>query len=229
MGQGNYVPKYVGDACPISIRGNMNSFDEAVKMAYAKWDKQVQALHDERSKYAIAMKQKDLGVYNIQVNSGMAVTSPCYPSNPPRCGQPVQKKAKKMYDCDFECETLTEAQQTKNHLIMRLNESSNEKESALHKAYGLRDDERPKTPREFLDRITQGKFVVSEDNMNKNIYYFEDAVRWRDPSVKKDEAGYKLAATKVQDAQSDAIDEIMVKTPEQGLDVLKAFKATAFN
>lgn len=245
MGQGNYVPKYVGDACPISIRGKMNSFDEAVKMAYAKWDKQVQALHDERSKYNIAMleyqHQRDLEetMKFVQIKTGQ-IQSPCYPSaymNPAptpcvaaKTAPAMKRKGKTMYDCDYDCGgELTETQQTKNHLISRLGEFANEKESVLRKAYGLQDDERPKTPREFLDRVTQGKFVISDENMNKNIYYFEDAVRWRDPSVKKDEAGFKLAATKVEDARTDSLDEIMVKTPEQGLDILKAFKATAFN
>lgn len=206
---------------------------DMITMAYAKWDKQVQALHDQRAekeKYVMAMNQykKDLEVQHINIGMGVS-TSPCYPSAPVKSA-PVQKRAKKMYDCDYDCGgELTETQQTKNHLINRLENVAGERSVELHKAYGLKDDDRPKTPREFLDRITGGKFVISEENMNKKIYYFEDAVRWRDPAVKRDEEGFELASKKLRDAQTDATDEIMVKTPEQGLEILKTFKTATFN
>lgn len=210
------------------------------EMAYANWDRKVQELqmqtYSENKKYAKAMDQykKDLeaSMQYLQVNSTGVSMSPCYPTPCVAAKTaPVKKKAKNMYDCDeYGCgEPLNEAQQTKNHLIGRLDSVSSEKTDGLSKAYGLRDDERPKTPREFLDRITNGKFVVAEDNMNKKIYYFEDAVRWRDPAIKRDEEGFALASKKLEDARTDATDEIMVKTPEQGLDVLKAFKAATFN
>lgn len=103
------------------------------------------------------------------------------------------------------------------------------KSGALQKDFGLVDDERPTTAKELIARITEGKFQVSEDKMERDSYSPIDYFRWRDPSVKEDKAGYDTAINTMKAAKTEVEDTIMVGTPSDALTALKAFEGKTFH
>jgi hypothetical protein len=115
------------------------------------------------------------------------------------------------------------------HLTERLSNAANAKVSAARRAFGLENDDRPRTPQSFIDRILAGKFVIPEDRKNHNTYDPTDHIIWRDPAIKKDEDGYAAAKTAIDAASDDVMDIIIVKGNEAGLEAVNAFKAKTFH
>lgn len=109
------------------------------------------------------------------------------------------------------------------------------KEEALRKTYGLDEDESPKTPKEYVKRIQDGKFVLTkcaeliEEDDYFDSYVINRYITWRDPAVKEDKAGFKTALALVEAARKDTARTITIGTPEEGLAALKAFEAQTFS
>lgn len=123
-----------------------------------------------------------------------------------------------------------------SYLASRLSSIFCEKSMALSKTYGLEDDDRPTTPKEFVQRIKDGKFTLTkraetmeEENDSFDYYCINDYLRWRDPATKEDKAGYKAALTLMEKAYADTRDTINIATPTEGLAALKAFEAQTFS
>lgn len=111
----------------------------------------------------------------------------------------------------------------------RLMQIYHNKSGALQRDFGLVDDERPTTAKELITRITEGKFKVSADKMEKDSYSPMDYFRWRDPSVKEDRAGFNTALVNMNEAKTEVQDTIMVGTPADALTALKAFESKTFH
>lgn len=140
-----------------------------------------------------------------------------------------EKKGSAMYDLDF-CEEDTMDMTKLTHLSARMSNTFHAKRDELRKTYGLVDDDTPATAKELIARITAGKYVVPEDRLNAVVYEPTRHFTWRDPSVKKDEEGFKVAIEKLQKARTAAEDIIVVMSDETTrLKALQDFESTTIN
>ena len=117
-----------------------------------------------------------------------------------------------------------------NHLADRLDSLRYDKTNELLVKYGMTDDDAPVTLEQFIKRIQDGKFKVPEDKLDKNWYYnLGNTFRWRDPSVKEDEEGYKKAYAILRKAFLETTDIINIKDADEGLKAVQEFEKRKFN
>jgi hypothetical protein len=109
----------------------------------------------------------------------------------------------------------------------RIYSISLEKDRDLRKAYGLDNDSPPVTFNELMDRLNAGKYVIAEDKKDKRSYDIGGLgyVRWRDPAVKEDQAGYEAALEKLSAARTAAEDAVTLGDAAAQLQALKDFEA----
>lgn len=123
--------------------------------------------------------------------------------------------------------------QARQRLTSRTYEAFCAHDRKLENEFHLTDDEAPKTPSEFLQRIKDGKFVLPTDEEFKKHYnYLRDPgalIKWRDPAVKADKDGYDAAHKKLIAARDDVFDAIMVKKPIDALKDVQAFRDATFH
>ncbi len=126
--------------------------------------------------------------------------------------------------------------EAREHLRERLHVTFHAKDRELSKKFGLMDEAAPRTTKDMVARIKEGKFTLSkyaedqEDDEGcdyNDMYDVVRHIRWRDPAVKEDRAGYKAAYAELSKAHDAAKDAIMVGTPAEGLKALQEFEATA--
>ena len=148
-----------------------------------------------------------------------ACTVPCAPV--PKC---TQKKEKTMYvDNDKHIESSKI-----NYLSDRANSVFYKKADELPKQFGLSDDAAPRSVSEFVKRIQDGKFMYKDETKKDTEGYFYrpyEGIRWRDPSVKEDNAGHKAAYEALSAAYQDTKDTIAIGTPAEGLAAVKTLEA----
>lgn len=187
-------------------------------------------LADElKKKYATMNKMREDAIQMI-INPPMVVSScgslaSSYPTTSLVCTTQSDKvnnnKEQSMY-LSINTTGNLDAQQ-KNYFGQRAVEIFFEKKEALKKDFGLIDDEAPRTAKELAARIAAGKFVI---DTTKEVSEWDFSIRrafsWRDPSVKKDEDGYK-AARKVLDKKLTETKDIIVAS-EKATDALAAVK-----
>lgn len=124
-----------------------------------------------------------------------------------------KKKGSDMYDLDC-CEEDTMDMTKLNHLASRVSNTFYNKDTELQKKFGLVNDAPPNTPKELIDRITSGKYVVPEDRMNSPTYGDIRYFTWRDPSVKADQEGYEIAKKSLVKSRTAADDVIVVMSDD---------------
>lgn len=105
--------------------------------------------------------------------------------------------------------------------------------------FGLVDDKPPRSPKELFERLTSGRFVVTDNQFEitdkddaKNFSGYDpvaEHIRWRDPSVKEDREGFKAAEKVLEQAQIKARDQIKILSPEEGLKALQEFESFTLN
>jgi hypothetical protein len=122
----------------------------------------------------------------------------------------------------------------RNRLLERAGEASYQKRNDLRKAFNLDDDANPTTLKDFFARIKDGKYTITSDEkeLNRERWSLDSVVEeitWRDPTRIEDEDGYEAASELLRNALNDVSDEIIVKTPEAGLESLRAFQAKTFH
>lgn len=99
--------------------------------------------------------------------------------------------------------------------------------SKLRKQFGLSGDPAPKTVEDFIKRIQDGKFVLEDMYKQKLTSYVTDYISWRDPSIKRDEAGYDAAKELLDAKYRDTKRAIMTQGADAGLKAvldLEAFR-----
>lgn len=124
----------------------------------------------------------------------------------------------------FLAETLRDLYWTKRH------------SDDLRRAFGLMDDEAPKTVKERKARIAAGKFIVDFDYDDEDFDEDEEHyglgrghIRWRDPAVKEDQAGLS-AVQKLIDAENTKTQRIIqIKDADTGLAAIEAFETKTFH
>ena len=120
----------------------------------------------------------------------------------------------------------TTADRQREYLMDRLNDIRFHKEVALERAYGLTDDEPPRTAEDFLKRIEDGQYILREDNRYRRDFY--DRVRWRDPDLKEDQDGFHAATEILRAATTTTRDQILIMDPKDGLLAMQTFEASEF-
>lgn len=108
--------------------------------------------------------------------------------------------------------------------------------SDLRRAFGLMDDDAPKTIKERKARMAAGKFTIDFDYDDDDFEEDEDHyglgrghIRWRDPAVKEDQAGL-AAVQKLIDAENTKTQRIIqIKDADTGLAAIEAFEAKTFH
>lgn len=113
----------------------------------------------------------------------------------------------------------------RRHVQSRLYEIYYTKKAELKKKFGLLDDEAPMTPAAFVQRIADGKYTIDKEKMDKNTYSPAGFIRWRDPAVLEDKAGYDAAREKLSTAYTAAQDKSVLAPATDLLATLEAFEA----
>lgn len=177
----------------------------------------------------VAKYSKDIDVYNIP--------------QPTRSVPPIITASNWTVVSDFECNysvrtpvttqkkeetTMDTNANTKYYLNNRLRNVGYDFENQLTKAFGLVDDDRPRTAKDLVDRITSGQYVLPKENDDSD--YEPDAfhsIRWRNPELKADRVSYEKAWAKMDKAKVAVHDLIEVADPVVALKALQEFEATA--
>jgi len=124
-------------------------------------------------------------------------------------------------------------QETRNYLRSRLSKSYFDKCDELRPAFGLNDDPAPLTPKEVIERITSGMYLLPpEDDYNDaDLTWYRpwDAIRWRDPAKKKDRIGFSLATKTLQKDRDATLDAIMTLDSKAALEALQKFESTTIH
>lgn len=116
----------------------------------------------------------------------------------------------------------------RKYLENRLSEVYADKRDPLESLFGMTDDKSPKTPKELADRLAAGKFVIEgldDEGRDVKFYSFRDVIRWRDPAMKADTAGFDAAKKDLKAKRQDALDTIKIASPADGLAALKTLEA----
>lgn len=85
-----------------------------------------------------------------------------------------------------------EAKQRKT-LASALYDAFRDKVTAAKKQFGLMADSSPETVKEFIQRIKDGKYTLTQDAEDAYASGFWYSISWKDPSVSVDKDGYKAA------------------------------------
>lgn len=106
------------------------------------------------------------------------------------------------------------------------------KTQELKADFNMSDDDAPKTPGEFKDRVSKGLVTFRcggndlKDDQKFPYNDWDESLRWRDPSKPKNSEGYEKATTKLGESLKDYTTRVLVlQNPEDGLKVLEEFKA----
>lgn len=158
------------------------------------------------------------------------VTTPC---DPVPCF-PSKACKKKPYN---NCVEATTEETTKmnierekiSYLQGRIYTIVSQADTALERKFGLIDDEAPHTPKELVDRIASGKYVLPEKNDRNYGYGPLHGMKWRDPSMVTDRDGYRAAAATLEKAAQPIKDAIQILPVDQALKMLQDFESTVLN
>lgn len=124
-------------------------------------------------------------------------------------------------------ERTTEAAR-REYFLERLEETYSNKVYENQKFFGLIDDDRPSSPKGIVDRILAGKYVFQNPTKaDAPCYDPLNQIRWRDPAVVADQAGFDAASKKLSDLQTTTTDAIWAETDPSKLPALVASFETA--
>lgn len=193
-------------------------------------------------------------LYGVTTATCTSATVPTYSLDCCNGAQSKKTKNKKMRDYYDECESGvnvcvsptvavntadTSAQDQRSYLRDRLHSLYYEKYNELEKQFGLVDDDSPTTAKEVVERIQAGKYMLPKDEDNKNdkkkdlysiLYgHGKNVIRWRDPDLKEDKEGFEAAAKTMKAEWQKAKDTIVIASPADGLEALRAFEAYTVN
>lgn len=125
----------------------------------------------------------------------------------------------------------TETQDQRKYLEKRLSATYAELRDPLEAFFGLIDDTPPQSPKEFAERIAEGKFKIrgtGDDEKNATSYRYWDIgslMIWRDPAKKSDQDGFDAARADLKAKRQAALDIIKIDEPKAGLEAVKALEA----
>jgi hypothetical protein len=115
------------------------------------------------------------------------------------------------------------------HLLSRAAEAECKKRTELQRHFGMIDDERPATAAELVERIEKGQFILRDETKDRKGYYVFENITWRNPKIKKDEAGYDKAIETMDEYIVDVHSTIILEDEKEGLAAVKAFEKKKFH
>lgn len=126
-------------------------------------------------------------------------------------------------------ETL--AERRISFLNNHLENARTRKETELERHFGLIDDEAPRNPKELVERIKDGLYVIPEAYSTEEGYLYNPSnyIEWRNPKVKKDKDGHLKAKKEMHEHYREAQRIIVLKDEEKGLAALEKFEKTKFH
>ncbi len=123
----------------------------------------------------------------------------------------------------------TENDIKRDHLSNRMYQLDSQKEMEINRHFGLQDDEYPRTAKEFVKRIQDGRFVLRDQS---EADYFEsvlDYIRFRDPNKVADKDGAWEARKLLSKDFRDTMDTVAIMDPAEGLKAVQAFEAKQYH
>lgn len=125
----------------------------------------------------------------------------CKPVAQPCCTEKATVKKENPMYVDYISNDKHIASSKINYFQQRAESTKYKILNLLQKQFGLIDDETPTSPKELVERITSGKYVLPTEKevelmRNHSWAYVSGAllgIKWRDPSVKEDNDGFKVA------------------------------------
>lgn len=146
---------------------------------------------------------------------------------PPLVDRAQEEKEKKMRTETYV--TLDASQgysverESRSHLRSRLQSMLYAKDHELEIKFGIRGGDKPATLNEMIKAIKDGQYRIDNDHGDEPVYYYQDYIIWGDPSIKKDQLGYKAAYKLMKDKYDSAMDSIEVLSSVEGLAALNDF------
>lgn len=119
----------------------------------------------------------------------------------------------------------------RKYLEGRLQDIYYTKRDPLEAKFGLTDDDAPRTPKEFKERMDAGKFQIRGIDIDKDkgeqyrYWHWTDLIRWRDPAVKADQEGFDAAKKDLKAKRQAALDIIKIGEPADGLKAIQELEA----
>lgn len=108
--------------------------------------------------------------------------------------------------------------------------SWDEQEHDLRIQFGINDQDAPRTAKELVARIKDGKFVYSHEYETKGEEFWHEwgygpmhGIQWRDPKVKKDQAGFDAAIKVLSTSYEDTTLSLWVLPLADALAAVRAF------
>lgn len=125
----------------------------------------------------------------------------------------------------------SDAAMQRKYLEQRLHDIYYTKRDPLEAKFGLTDDDAPRTPKEFKERMDAGKFQIRGIDIDKDkgdqfrYWHWTDLIRWRDPAVKADQEGFDAAKKDLKAKRQAALDIIKIGEPADGLKAIQELEA----
>lgn len=165
-------------------------------------------------------------------NCGKSIFGTSVPCNTQKVAE--CKKENPMYVDYVSSDKHAESAKT-NYLLSRAVSVKEVKRQEFWKQFGLGDDTAPATAKDLVARITSGKYILPterETELLSSYYWGSSAalngIKWRDPSVKEDRAGYD-AATKALDVEFQKVqDQVMIADNASALTTIQAFEGWTY-
>lgn len=131
----------------------------------------------------------------------------------------------------------------RNYIAHQLDLAATEANTSLTKFFAIFDDAAPATPKEFVDRILAGKYILPKNRRGDDLSedtcdcYDDDfcyqspaqMIIWRDPAKKADRDGYDAAVEDMNAAKKAANEVVMLGTLEEARKALEDFRAKTFH
>jgi len=127
-------------------------------------------------------------------------------------------------DCYVESAMSSDTAISRQYFKNRARGIGNKKADELRKLFGLVDDDAPRTPTELVKRIMDGKFVISKEYADKDVYRPSDYIQWRDPAIVKDKEGFDAAWKLFDVATNNARDAVMALSADQAMPIVQALE-----
>lgn len=173
----------------------------------------------------ISIPHKDLVPYMMDSFANQGPPQPRAEKSPHKKGKTMNNFANVV---SYE-ETAPTDQIQRAYLIQQLDHAYRNLLSKARMQFGLTQDDAPKTAKELIQRIKDGKVTIPEEKNDKKCGYVWDVfsrIKWQDPSKVEDQDGYDKFEESLTTAKTSAERTISIKSPDEGLAAVIAFETT---
>lgn len=167
--------------------------------------------------------------YAMAYSAGPCMLAAMTAEAPKKC--PVNKMENTMYVDYVSSDKHQESAKT-NYLLQRALNTKQKLRDALYVQFGLRDDDAPANPIELVARVKAGQYVLpteKEASLMVSMCFYGNVsaltgIKWRNPTVIEDRAGYKTADAELETAFQAVQDSCMIDSPDAALVAIQTFE-----